>query len=109
DPDHWVVTWAAAEQQPAAAGAGRRGAPASPAAATPAQTGRAATPPQVATAPPAAISAAPAAVPAVSATTVGYDNQTVRVFLRTSLGGRKLRVQLSNAFGVSPLDIGAAH
>jgi lysophospholipase L1-like esterase len=39
----------------------------------------------------------------------GFNNQTVRMVVRTSIGGRRARVQLSNAFGTAPLKIGAAH
>ncbi len=38
-----------------------------------------------------------------------FKDQTVRMIVRTSLGGRRARVQLSNAFGNTPLTIGAAH
>ena len=37
------------------------------------------------------------------------SNQTVRQIVHTSLGGRRIRVVLSNAFGTAPLSIGAAH
>lgn len=36
------------------------------------------------------------------------DDQTIRQPLRLSLGGRRLRVELSNAYGPAPLAIGAA-
>ena len=39
----------------------------------------------------------------------GFNNQTVRMIVRTSIGGRRLRVQLSNAFGATPVVVGAAH
>jgi lysophospholipase L1-like esterase len=39
----------------------------------------------------------------------GFNNQTVRMIVRTSIGGRRLRVNLSNAFGSEPLEVGAAH
>jgi lysophospholipase L1-like esterase len=39
----------------------------------------------------------------------GFNNQTVRMVVHTSIGGRRARVQLSNAFGATPLKIGAAH
>src|SRR5690348_3796368 len=38
-----------------------------------------------------------------------FSNQTLRMNLRLSLGGAALRVRFSNAYGVRPLDIGAAH
>jgi lysophospholipase L1-like esterase len=40
--------------------------------------------------------------------TEGFDNQTVRMIVHTSIGGRRARVRLSNAFGATPLVIGAA-
>jgi lysophospholipase L1-like esterase len=39
----------------------------------------------------------------------GYNNQTIRMIVRTSIPGRRLRVQLSNAFGNTPVTVGAAH
>jgi len=39
----------------------------------------------------------------------GFHDQTVRMILRTSIGGSKVRVRLSNAIGAAPVDIGAAH
>jgi lysophospholipase L1-like esterase len=38
-----------------------------------------------------------------------FNNQTVRMVVHTSLPGRRVRVQLSNAYGASTLRIGAAH
>src|SRR6202041_3369606 len=77
---HWVATWASAQQQPRAAGLGRGG-------------------------PGAAAPAGPRVAPPPSA----FNNQTVRMIARTSLGGSRLRVHLSNAFGAAPLGVGAAH
>ena len=51
--------------------------------------------------------AQPAAAPPVGVR--GFNNQTVRMIVRTSIGGRRLRVNLSNAFGADPLAVGAAH
>lgn len=39
----------------------------------------------------------------------GFDNQTVRMILRTSIGGHRARVAVSNAFGAKPVEIAAAH
>ncbi len=39
----------------------------------------------------------------------GFENQTIRMIVHTSIGGRRARVWLSNAFGTAPLVIGAAH
>lgn len=38
-----------------------------------------------------------------------FRNQTLRMIVHTSLGGKQVRVEFSNAFGVRPLVIGAAH
>src|SRR5262249_51010738 len=87
--DHWVVTWAAAPQQvrviqpQVAAQAGGAAAPA----------------PQRGQGPPGANVAAPTA----------FTDQTVRMIVHTTLGGRRVRVTLSNSFGNGPLKIGAAH
>lgn len=37
-----------------------------------------------------------------------YNDQTLRVVMRASLGGEQLRVRVSNTFGTQPLEIGAA-
>jgi lysophospholipase L1-like esterase len=39
----------------------------------------------------------------------GYNNQTIRMMVRTSVPGKRLRVRLSNAFGSAPVRFGAAH
>jgi lysophospholipase L1-like esterase len=38
-----------------------------------------------------------------------FENQTVRHIIHVSVGGRRVRVRLSNAFGAQPLVVGAAH
>src|SRR5215470_1223926 len=38
-----------------------------------------------------------------------FENQTIRLIVHTSAGGKRVRVRLSNAFGEQPLHIGAAH
>jgi len=40
---------------------------------------------------------------------VSFNNQTLRMIVHTSIGGSRVRIQLSNAFGATPLRIGAAH
>lgn len=40
---------------------------------------------------------------------VTVSNQTLRQVVRVSVGGSRVRVVLSNAFGTAPIDIGAAH
>ncbi|MGA3096869.1 MAG: SGNH/GDSL hydrolase family protein [Bryobacteraceae bacterium] len=39
----------------------------------------------------------------------GYNNQTVRMVVRASIGGRRLRVKLASAFASAPVAVGAAH
>jgi lysophospholipase L1-like esterase len=39
---------------------------------------------------------------------VAFSNQTLRMNARVSIGGRTVRVRLSNAYGSRPLDVGAA-
>ena len=48
--------------------------------------------------------AVPLLVPAGS-----FKNQTVRMVVHSSIGGHRVRVQLSNAYGSAPLSVGAAH
>ena len=50
-----------------------------------------------------------AAAPAPAEGVVGFNNQTLRMNPRISLGGERLRVRISNAYGNRPLAIGAAH
>lgn len=86
--EHWVATWAASPQ------AARVNFP------RPAQAPAAA---------PAPAPASPANQPPPFPPPAGFNNQTVRMVVHTSIGGRRARVQLSNAFGAAPLKIGAAH
>jgi lysophospholipase L1-like esterase len=81
--EHWVATWATAQTLV-------RQAPARPPAT------------------PAAAPAGPATTPqAIGAQ--GLRNQTVRMIVRTSIAGQRLRVRLSNAFGGTPVVLGTAH
>src|SRR4029450_13413825 len=82
--EHWVGTWMVAH-------IGRPQNPPAPVA-----------PPAPA---PGTTTAAPAAPPAF----MHFNNQTLRQIVRTSIGGRRARVVLSNAFGTVPLTVGAAH
>jgi lysophospholipase L1-like esterase len=79
--DRWVATWAAAQQQGRPPGGGSRGGAPAPA-------------PAPGTPPPSA---------------TGFNNQTIRMVVRTTIGGRRIRVQLSNAYGTAALSVGAAH
>jgi lysophospholipase L1-like esterase len=106
--EKWVATWATAlvaRPQPGAGRGGGRGqgGPAAPAAA-PAGAGQAAPP----AAPPAAAGPGRAGGPGGLAP-VTVTNQTLRQIVRTSIGGNRVRVVLSNAFGTAPIDVGAAH
>src|ERR1051326_323776 len=38
-----------------------------------------------------------------------FENQTVRMVVKPTIGGQRLRVRFSNAFGTAPLKIGSAH
>jgi lysophospholipase L1-like esterase len=38
-----------------------------------------------------------------------FENQTVRLVVRPTIGGERVRIRLSNAFGTGALTIGAAH
>lgn len=49
-----------------------------------------------------------AAAPAPAEGVVGFNNHTIRMNPRVSLGGERLRVRISNAYGNRPLAIGAA-
>jgi len=49
-----------------------------------------------------------AAAPAPAEGVVGFSNQTIRLNPRFSIGGERLRVRISNAYGNRPLIIGAA-
>lgn len=88
--DHWVATWAASPQTPRF-NFPRLPAP-SPAPASP-------QPGQPSQAPPPPLFPAPPTI----------NNQTVRMIVHTSIGGRRVRVQLSNAYGTSALQVGSAH
>lgn len=107
--EHWVPTWGTAQQlirvvPPASPST-------SPSAAPPPAPSAAAT-----TTPPSAAAATTTPPSAAVATTTPppfrvsrLNNQTVRMILRTSIGGRRVRVKLSNAFGMPSVSVGAAH
>ena len=50
-----------------------------------------------------------AASPAPAEGATGFNNHTIRMMPRVSLGGDRLRVRVSNAYGTRDLQIGAAH
>jgi lysophospholipase L1-like esterase len=47
-------------------------------------------------------------LPVGAAAPRSFNNQTVRMMVRASIGGRRLRVKISNAFGSVPVTLGAA-
>jgi lysophospholipase L1-like esterase len=100
--DRWIATWATAQQMmPASVPGGRGGAPP--------QGTRG---PQM-PAPPSP--AAPSASQAVSpyqqqrGLPASIEDQTVRMIAHTTIGGRALRIEISNMANVQPLEIGSAH
>ncbi|MGO9256147.1 MAG: SGNH/GDSL hydrolase family protein [Bryobacteraceae bacterium] len=97
--EHWVVTWATAEllARPPAPPAGGPLGPAAP----PAQAAA-----QPANPPRPGPGGTPGGTPVGAR---GFHDQTARMMVRASIGGRRLRVKLENAFGSAPVDIGAAH
>ena len=93
--DHWVATWAASPQTP------RFSFPRLPTPSPSSASSQPAQPSQTnqGNPPPPPIFPAPPTI----------DNQTVRMIVHTSIGGHRVRVQFSNAFGASALQVGAAH
>src|SRR3569833_674684 len=108
--DHWVATWATSAQiYRGPAGPPR---PAAPPAATQA----------IPAAPPAPAATAPAGANPTGATTAAavvqparprppqsLENQTIRMIVHTSIGGSRLRLELTNPFGSTAVTVGAAH
>ena len=111
-PEHWVSTWATALQlmppgprRPlVAAGAqaptGNGPSAVAPSVSTPAAPGP---PPARTTGSPVPIGPPPPNLPQT------FEDQTLRMVLRTSIGGRRVRISLSNMLNAEPLTIGAAH
>ena len=74
--EHWVTTWATAQQLVAAGGPPR-----------PARTNG----------------------PEASGLPASFADQTVRMVARVSVGGKRVRIELSNMLNAQPLEVGAAH
>lgn len=90
--EHWVATWATAEQAVVTgAAAGARGASGPTTVIVPAAAGD------------------PARRFPIPPTLVGINNQTVRMVVRSSIGGSRVRVRLSNAAGGASVSLGGAH
>jgi lysophospholipase L1-like esterase len=105
--ERWVATWATALvsrplPQPGGRGQGPGGPPPAQPAPVPAPATAAPAPPAQA-AVPAGRQGGPPAPPAT------VSNQTLRQIVHTSIGGNRIRVVLSNAFGTAPITIGAAN
>jgi lysophospholipase L1-like esterase len=96
---HWVGIWSTADTWRPSAAAVSPGAPPLVPAATPTAAPPAA-PPAAAT-PPAGGRGAPPPP-------VQFSGQTLRQVVHTTLGGERLRVVFSNAFGTAPIMVGAA-
>ena len=97
--EHWVATWATAEQL-AVTGGGRGAASASGPI-----VGIVPTPPP----PPPPPPGTPQRRFPIPPTLAGINNQTVRMIVRSSIGGSRVRVRLSNAVGGASVSLGAAH
>jgi lysophospholipase L1-like esterase len=92
---HWVATWGTAQLAYRA--------PAPPPATPPAAPATApAPPPAPAPGTPQRRFGIPRAVP-------GLSNQTIRMIVRTSIGGGQVRIRLAQAFGAPAVTIGSAH
>ena len=66
-------------------------------------------PPLARVQPPPASPTNPNPTPQQTINTRGFTGQTVRMMVRASIGGHRLRVKFANAFGAPPVEIGAAH
>jgi lysophospholipase L1-like esterase len=99
--EHWVATWATAEQLAVTGGAGGRGA----AAGSGPVVGILPGPP----APPPPPPGTPQRRFPIPPTLAGLNNQTVRMIVRSSLGGSRVRIRVSNAVGGASVALGAAH
>jgi lysophospholipase L1-like esterase len=96
--EHWVATWGTAQQRTVTGGAGARG-----------TSGRPTTGIIPTHQPPAPASGKPGRRFPIPPTLAGIDNQTVRMVVRSSIGGSRVRVRLSNAAGGASVSLGAAH
>jgi lysophospholipase L1-like esterase len=52
---------------------------------------------------------ATASQPSLPGNVQGFRNQSVRLIVHTSAGGKEVRIKISNAYGDRPLQIGGAH
>jgi lysophospholipase L1-like esterase len=121
--EHWVTTWATAQQlmPTSMGGGGRGGARGGPAAAPGATAPNAAAQGRGGNAAPP--NAAPPGMPAQPGAAQGgrggramplnapatFNDQTVRMVVRSSLGGQRIRVEISNSASTQPVELGAVH
>jgi len=100
--EHWVATWATAEQvtKPAPAPLGRGGTGPSGA---PGFARGGSGPAQAQNAAGRGGARPDGPIPP------SFNDQTLRMIVRTTLGGKRVRIQLSGAFGANTVRIGAAH
>ena len=105
--EHWVGAWSTAVvvATPVPAPAGRGTPPATPGQPAPATQPQ----PTAATTAPAPAGPLPQAAPVGPPPVRNFNNQTLRLIVHTSIGGDRIRVVLSNAFGTAPLVVGAAN
>jgi lysophospholipase L1-like esterase len=95
--DHWVGTWSTAE-------VGRPQSPPPPAPLFPPFMAN-----QCSPSPAAAVATPPPGQTFAPLPFVQLTNQTLRQIIHTSIGGTKVRVLISNAYGSAPVTIGAGH
>jgi lysophospholipase L1-like esterase len=101
--EHWVSTWATAQQLMPSSFPGARGN-------APPQGARG---PQIQPPPPAAAPSASQGPITPNqqqrSVPVSIEDQTIRMIVHITLGGRDLRIEISNMANAEPLEIGSAH
>jgi len=106
---HWVSTWATAQQLVRATPGGGRGGAPPPAradAASPQESATAPNQPQAAQQPPQGRRGGNGPQSSIPPT---LNDQTIRMVVHAGIGGHRVRVQVSNAIGATGLEIGSAH
>jgi lysophospholipase L1-like esterase len=99
--EHWVASWATAEQMAVTgSAAGGRGA---------SGVGPVVGIVPSAPAPPPPPPGTPQRRFPIPPTLAGLNNQTVRMIVRSSIGGSRVRIRISNAVGGASVALGAAH
>ncbi len=100
--EHWVASWATAEQMAVTGGAaGGRGAASG--------SGPVVGIIPAAPAPPPPPPGTPQRRFPIPPTLAGLNNQTVRMVVRSSIGGSRVRIRIANAVGGASVTLGAAH